>query len=495
MKVCLLNDSFPPLIDGVANVVLNYAGIMTREGFAEVEVGTPRYPDADYSSYPYTVVPYQSLNTSRIAKGYRAGNLLDLPEVKRLGDFGPDIIHTHCPMASTYLARMLRVRTGAPVVFTYHTKFDEDIARAVRQEFLQKESIKLLVKNIEACDEVWVVSEGAGQNLRSLGFSGDYRVVTNGVDFPRGRVSEDRVREATAGYDLPAGIPVYLFVGRMIHYKGVPVILDALKKLDEQGLDFRMVLIGSGCDLDSFKDQARTLGLYDDSGETPKGKCIFTGAIYDREVLRAWNTRADLFLFPSTYDTNGIVVREAAACGLGSVLIENSCAAEGITSGRNGFTIAKDADSMAALLMREGQDIARMQEIGQHAMDEIYISWEESVRQAYERYGVLLEQKARGELAVRSPLGVSAVPENLLSYYLSMRERVKRGRDAVTSIPEEFAERYGMLKEGISDRYGQMKEDISDRMATMKDGIAGRYDQVKDGITDRVATMKEKILK
>ena len=36
----------------------------------------------------------------------------------------------------------------------------------------------------------------------------------------------------------------------------------------------------------------------------------------DREILRAWNTRADLFLFPSTFDTNGLVVREAAACGL-----------------------------------------------------------------------------------------------------------------------------------------------------------------------------------
>ena len=56
---------------------------------------------------------------------------------------------------------------------------------------------------------------------------------------------------------------------------------------------------------------------------------------------------ADMFLFPTSYDTNGIVVREAAACGLGSVLIKGSCAAEGITDRRNGYLIDENAESMA----------------------------------------------------------------------------------------------------------------------------------------------------
>ena len=60
------------------------------------------------------------------------------------------------------MARILRKETDAPIIFTYHTKFDVDIARAVKAKFLQKESIKTLVDNISACDEVWVVSGGAG---------------------------------------------------------------------------------------------------------------------------------------------------------------------------------------------------------------------------------------------------------------------------------------------------------------------------------------------
>ena len=163
MNICLLNDSFPPIIDGVANVVMNYGRILTSELGAEVVVGTPRYPDAKYDGYPYKVIPYSSFDTSELVKGYRTGNPLAMREIMQMAEFGPDIIHTHCPASSTLMARILQNETGAPIVFTYHTKFDVDIARAVGDGFLKNETVKAMVKNIEACDEVWVVSEGAGE--------------------------------------------------------------------------------------------------------------------------------------------------------------------------------------------------------------------------------------------------------------------------------------------------------------------------------------------
>ena len=393
MKVCLLNDSFPPVIDGVANVVTNYAHILTEKHGAEVLVGTPEYPGSDYDSYPFQVVPYKSFDTTKIVKGYRAGNPLEMRSATKMIDFRPDIIHSHCPVSSNVLARLIRNETGAPVVFTYHTKFDVDIARAVKDKFLQQESIKALVSTISACDEVWCVSEGAGENLKSLGFEGEYRVVSNGVDFERGQASEEKVAEATKEYDLPENVPVFLFVGRMMAYKGIPQILDSLKILSEQGTDFRMVFIGKGADLDSFKEKAKEYGIDD--------KTYFIGAIYDREVLRAWNTRADLFVFPSTYDTNGIVVREAAACGLASALIRNSCAAEGITDDRNGFIIDETAESLAELMTRVSRDLSHARDVGQHAMDEIYISWDDSVRDAYDRYGEILEDVRSGKMEIR----------------------------------------------------------------------------------------------
>ena len=386
MNVCLLNDSFPPIIDGVANVVMNYARILQEQGLADVTVATPAYPGVDYSGYPFQVVPYQSFNTARFANGYRAGNPFDFSELEELIASKPDIIHSHCPMASTIMARLIRARTGAPLVITYHTKFDIDIARALKNKALRDKAIKAMVNNMEACDEMWVVSEGAGENLKSLGYTGDYVVMSNGVDFAKGRVDADTVAEVTKNYDLPEGVPVFLFVGRMLTYKGLPLILDALALLEKQDFDYRMVFIGGGADAGAMKERAEELGLK---------HCFFTGPISDRQVLRAWNTRADLFLFPSTYDTNGIVVREAAACGLASVLIQGSCAAEGISHGRNGYLIEENADSMASLLMDVGSRLDELDKVGLCAMDEIYISWDESVKAAYDRYQVILANREK----------------------------------------------------------------------------------------------------
>ena len=393
MNVCLLNDSFPPVIDGVANTVMNYARIIQEMPDAEVVVATPRYPDVDYNCYPYRVLDYPSLDTSKLMSGCRTGYSLSIKEINEIAEFGPDIIHTHCPAASALMARILQYETGAPVVFTYHTKFDVDIERAVGEGLLKKETIRIMISNISACDEVWVVSEGAGENLRSLGYQGDYRVMTNGVDFPCGKVPDDQVYEATKDYDLPEGVPMFLFVGRIMNYKGLPLIMDAMNILNRANMDFRCVFIGGGDDLEGLKAKAEEYGL--------SGKVIFVGPVHDREVLRAFNTRADLFLFPSTYDTNGIVVREAAACGLASVLIKDSCAAEGITHKRNGYLIEETAEDMAALLKEVCKDLSEVRRVGDCAMDEIYISWEDSVSRAYERYCVIRDMLEDGTLTRR----------------------------------------------------------------------------------------------
>ena len=394
MKVCLLNESFPPVIDGVVNVLMNYANYMMKDYGADIEVGTPKYPDGKYDEYPYKVVAYPSFDTAAQTNGYRTGNPLVGKEVSMLADFRPDIIHSHGPASATVVARLLREMTGAPIVFTYHTKYDIDIRRAAKIELIAEETIKAMVGNIEACDEIWVVSDGAGKSLKALGFQGDYRVMNNGVDFAKGRVDKETVDKVTAGYDLPEGVPMFLYVGRLINYKNLPMILDALKMLADSGQDFRMVFIGKGPDKEVLERKATEFGLM--GGENPK--VFFTGPIYDRDELRAWNTRGDLFLFPSTFDTNGLVVREAAACGLASVLIKDSCAAEGITDDRNGFIIEESAEAMAELLKRLCTDLDHVHDVGQHAMDEIYLSWEECVAKAYERYEYILARKKIGAM-------------------------------------------------------------------------------------------------
>lgn len=482
MNICLLNDSFPPVIDGVANVVMNYGSVLSGELGASVVVGTPRYPDVTYEGYPYKVIPYPSFDTTDFIKGYRTGNPLAIREIAQMAESSPDIIHTHCPAASTIMARILRRETGSPIVFTYHTKFDVDIERAVGEGLLKKETIRVMVSNIEACDDVWVVSEGAGENLRGLGYQGDYLVMPNGVDFPKGRASEGLVKELEKTYDIPQGVTLFLFVGRLMNYKGLPIIVDALKELSKEGGDFRMVFVGGGADAKELQERIKEYGIsldvYGEDGvvthtdgiDGMAGKIIFTGPVHDREKLRAWNTRADLFLFPSTYDTNGIVVREAAACGLASVLIKGSCAAEGITDGRNGYLIEENSASMAALLKKVNGNNSGLGEIGQKAMDEIYISWDKAVRLAYDRYKVLIEMKASGELGIRK--------------HQSFENLMNMAAVALDGTQKAFFDTPKNLYEGMRENFEEIRNDITDEIGRITDSISGSITEIRDRIHD-----------
>lgn len=387
ISVCLINDSFPPLIDGVANTVKNYADIINKK-HGKAVVAVPYYPKADDSKFPYKVVRFPSINTEKFV-GYRTGFPFFAETLDEIKSENINIIHTHCPFTSALLARTLREPLDAPVVFTYHTKFDIDIESAVKNSYIKKKVLGYLVDNIEACDEVWVVSEGAGENLRSIGYKGEYFVMQNGVDIPKGRVSDDFIEEVTGGYNIPNEIPVFLFVGRMNWYKGLKIIEDSLAKIKSDGKDFRMVFIGGGRDFDDVKKYSAELKIEEN--------CLFLGPIRDREKLRAWYSRADLFLFPSVYDTNGLVIREAAASELPSLIIEKSCAAEGITDGYTGFLAENNAEAFAKKLSEICDNRALLKEVGKNAMDKIYISWEDAVMAATERYKTVIEKYKAGK--------------------------------------------------------------------------------------------------
>ena len=386
--ICLLNDSFPPVIDGVANAVKNYADIIHQTG-EDVVVVTPSHPESDDRVFPYPVIRYPSLDFRKMTGGYTAGIPFSPAIARQLSERKVALLHAHCPIASTILGRELRRALNAPLVMTYHTKFDIEIGKMVKGKLLRTSSTKALVQNISACDEVWAVSSGAAENLRSMGYEGSCIVMPNGVDLPLGKVSQARIAAATQGYDLPEGLPLFLFVGRIMWYKGLRIIADALAMQKAQGRDFRMVFIGSGADAQEVQAYIRRLGIED--------KCIFTGAIRDREMLRAWYSRADLFLFPSTFDTNGLVVREAAASSLGAVLIAGSCAAEGITHGVNGLLIEENAQSLSACLTQVMQQPQQMARIGANAARDLYLSWQDAVRAARERYQIVIDRYRSGQ--------------------------------------------------------------------------------------------------
>ena len=384
--VCLLNDSFPPLIDGVANAVVNYAAHLPEKGY-RVSVVTPEHPDADDGRFPYPVFRYPGIDMRKWV-GYVAGIPFSPTLMKNISEEKPALIHSHCPIVSTVVARSIADKLNAPVVMTYHSKFEVEIEKLIKLKSSRDLAAKVLVDNISSCDEIWTVSRGAGESLRYLGYTGEYTVMHNGVDIPRGRLPDEKTAKLTAGYGIPSGVPVFLFVGRLMWYKGIGIILDALAGLKSRGLDFRAVFVGGGGDEDEIRKRAEELKLGD--------RVIFTGRIYEREKLSALYCRSDLFLFPSTYDTNGLVVREAAACSLPSVLVRGSCAAEDTIDGRNCFHIDENAASLAVCLTElilHPEALARARD---HVADDLYISWKDAVAAAADRYGAVIERFRSG---------------------------------------------------------------------------------------------------
>ena len=447
LNICLINDSFPPEIDGVANAITNYADIITR-AHGRATVVTPDNPEANDGVFAFPVLRYPSVDLTKLV-GYYAGFPFSPDVQKSLVAEKFDLIHSHCPITSTMLARSLRDRIKVPVVMTYHTKFDIDIANAVSSKLLQEEAKKILVENISACDEIWTVSRGAGENLCSLGYEGDYIVMPNGVDFPRGRVDESLIEEVTAGFDLPEGVPVFLFVGRMMWYKGIRIILDALKTLRENGQVFRMVFVGGGGDKNEIVAYSEKLGLSD--------VVFFAEPIHDRNHIRAWYCRADLFLFPSTFDTNGLVVREAAACALASVLIAGSCAAEDVEDGVSGFLIEENAESMAAKLLELCQKPEIVKSVGEGALRELYISWEDAVANACRRYEIVIDNYRAGKYPKHTGL-----TDDLIHTIAQSMDSYNRSRDFQKARMRELTDSYRKLRDDLLAEGQRQLENLQD---------------------------------
>lgn len=379
LQIGEFNDSFPPTIDGVAQVVKNYATHLQTH--CDVTVATPAYRGV-VDDYPFDVVRYPSIPMEK-QLGYRAGNPFAPDVLHTLRKKKFDIIHVHAPFASSVLARNVNLFRKTPLVLTYHTKYEQDIQKRVSLRGMQKIALRFVLENINVADEVWCVTEGCGQALREIGYEGTYTVMENGTDFPRGTADPALVDALREKYDVRPNEFVFLYVGRMMWYKNVQLSLDALRLAKEQGLAFKFFLVGSGTDMDEMQQYVADIGLSEE--------VIFTGPVYDREELRVFYGLADLFLFPSTFDTCGIVVKEAAACDCPSLLIRNSCAAERAVHNVSGFLTEENAFSCSRTILAACNDRRQLKEVGKTAGKDLYLSWETAVARAYRRYEQILE--------------------------------------------------------------------------------------------------------
>ncbi len=379
-NIGLFNESFPPTIDGVANTIKNYADIITKN-HGKCTVVTPYYPNV-VDDYEYDVVRYSSITVSKQLE-YRVANPVPVKTLTTLLNKDFDLLHVHSPFVSSLVAAELVKLKPAPIVFTYHTKFDIELEKRFKSRSFKHISKRFIKSNIDTADEVWVVSTGAKESLRKIGYKGKCRIMRNGVDFEKGRASAQTVESLKNKLGIEKDELVFLYVGRMMWYKNIKLTLDALRLLPNS-IKYKMVFVGDGAERSAMQEYAHRIGI----GK----KCVFAGPVIDREELREYYSLGDLFLFPSTYDTSGLVVMEAAATALPSIVIDSSCASEIITDMRNGFLCDENEVSLKDAIVRATSDRQRLKTIGENAQNEVYFSWEDAIELAYARYEEIIKE-------------------------------------------------------------------------------------------------------
>ena len=381
LKIGICSDAILPTVDGISNCVDNYAALINKN-HGQATMLTPYNPNQKDYKHKYPVYNYKSW-AFFVHEQYRIGwpfKECYRQEVRRMNF---DLLHSHCPLASSYLCKLVVEEQKLPVVLTYHTKYEIELDKRVPTKKFRKFAQNFILNNINRADEVWVPSEGSVKSLRKIGYTGNYIVMPNGVDMPKGKAPKEDIDIVMKKHSLSNDVPILLFVGRTMWYKNIKIIFDSLKIIKKNGFKFKLLMVGHGKEFNSIRRYCKKIGLKDD--------VIFTNEIKDRKLLRAYYSAADLFLFPSTFDTNGLVVREAAASLCPSILTRGSCAAEGLEDDVTAIFCDENAEDMADKIQSVINDKATLERIGKNAFDSIYISWDDAVKMAYDRYEKICE--------------------------------------------------------------------------------------------------------
>lgn len=381
IKVGIGSDAFPPTTDGICNVVKSYAEIINN-GLGEAVVITPKNPNQQDYKYNYPIYRYKSWYFPS-KEGYSVGWPFKEELHRDIINMNFDILHSHTPLASSYYFRRVTALKKIPTVLTYHTKYEYDVDRRVPTKPAKDFAYHFILNNINAADEVWVTSQGTVDSLRKVGYQGECVLMPNGCDLPVTNVSDSDIAMIKRKHNVPEGMPVFLYSGRMIWYKNIKLILDACAKLKRDGKNFRLIMLGFGADENAIKHYIKKSGL--------KDYVIWTGKILDRQEIKGYYGISDILLFPSVFDTNGLVVREAAACATPSLLIRESCASEGITDGETGFLCMESAHSIASVLAGIMDNKQLLNTVGKNAQQQIYLSWDDAVKRAYDRYQIVID--------------------------------------------------------------------------------------------------------
>jgi 1,2-diacylglycerol 3-alpha-glucosyltransferase len=393
MRVLMVSDVYFPRVNGVSTSIETFRRTLSAHG-VEVRLVVPRYDDE--SDEPGIVrVPGRAIPGDREDRlvGWRAMHSA-VQEAAR----DCDLIHIQTPFIAHYAGLKAARRHGLPVVATYHTLFEEYLqhyAKLIPASWLRGHARGFSRRQCNALDAVVVPSTAMRQRLDSYGVTSAMHVLPTGI--PMAQFAGGNGTRFRQQFGIAEDRPMALFVGRVAHEKNIGFLLEALVHARQIRPDTLLVIAGEGPAMAELKAKTTALGVQDG--------VQFIGYLDRKQALPDCYAAANVFVFASRTETQGLVLLEAMAAGVPVVALSEMGTTDILAPGRGAFSPPNDPKAFGEAL----GNVLKHPQAWQHLNDEapIYAREWSDVAMA-ERLASLYRELSARKAGQKAPLTAAA---------------------------------------------------------------------------------------
>jgi glycosyltransferase involved in cell wall biosynthesis len=334
----MVSDVYFPRINGVSTSIETFRRTLAAHDI-EVKLVVPRYGDEADEPGIIRVAgrPLPGDPEDRLV-GWRAMHETVLEAARDC-----DLIHIQTPFVAHYAGLKAARKLDLPVIATYHTLFEEYLqhyAPFLPAGWLRTQARAFSRRQCNALDALVVPSTAMRQRLAEYGVIRPMHVLPTGIPLHRFASGDGRAFRLRHG--ILSTRPTALFVGRVAHEKNIGFLLEALLQTRKRRPDILLLVAGEGPAMADLKDRTRRLGLRDN--------VQFIGYLDRERELPACYAAADVFVFASRTETQGLVLLEAMAAGLPVIALSEMGTADILNSGRGSLSPPADPRAFGDVL-------------------------------------------------------------------------------------------------------------------------------------------------
>ncbi len=258
-----------------------------------------------------------------------------------------DVIHSHHPFILGETAARKAETLGLPLVFTFHTRYDEYAHYVPFSQGLTRQIAERWIANyLEKCQHIITPGDSIKELLIENGVRGDITTIPTGIDLAPFRKENGEAIRHSRGWGDDT---VIISVGRLAKEKSFDKLLQAAARIMRDYPNVLLAIVGGGLEEKSLKRLAAELGIAD--------RVDFVGSVPFEEVP-GYLKAADIFGFASTTETQGLVTMEAMAAGLPIVAVDATGTHDAVTNGKEGLLTADNSAAIAQALKQVIDDPA-----------------------------------------------------------------------------------------------------------------------------------------